>query len=111
MDFEPGDVVFVPFPYRDRLAESVRPAVVLSCHEFNRQGDLVIAAITSHGPRDGRDVPIQDWQAARLVKPSTVRMLIATVSDTRVLHTVGQLSSRDWQGLQAKLRESLEVGG
>ena len=35
MAFEPGDVVFLPFPYRDQLAESVRPAVVISRIDFN----------------------------------------------------------------------------
>ena len=30
MAFNAGDVVLVPFPYRDRLAERARPAVVVS---------------------------------------------------------------------------------
>ena len=110
MDFEPGDVVFVPFPYRDRLAEAVRPAVVVSRREFNVRGDLVIAAITSHSSRDQFDIDIKDWQQAKLVKPSTVRMLVATMADVRVQHKAGRLSDRDWKQVQAALEKAIEIG-
>ncbi len=33
MAFSAGDVVLVPFPYRDRLAERARPGVVISAQE------------------------------------------------------------------------------
>ena len=48
MAFRAGDVVLVPFPYRDRLAERARPAVVVSADAYNQHGDVVVAAITSH---------------------------------------------------------------
>jgi mRNA interferase MazF len=51
MEFDAGDVVLVPFPYRDRLAERARPAVVVSGVTYNRHGDVVVAAITSHAVR------------------------------------------------------------
>ena len=38
MAFSPGDVVLVPFPYRDRLAERARPAVVVSSAGFILSG-------------------------------------------------------------------------
>jgi mRNA-degrading endonuclease toxin of MazEF toxin-antitoxin module len=44
MAYKAGDVILIPFPYRDRLAESTRPAVVVSGDAYNQQGDLVIAA-------------------------------------------------------------------
>lgn len=55
MAYKAGDVILIPFPYRDRLAESTRPAVVVSGDAYNQQGDLVIAAITSHTPRFATD--------------------------------------------------------
>ena len=103
MVYEPRDVVFLPFPYRDRLAESVRPAVVISQPDFNQQGDVIVAAVTSHAPRWPTDVALLDWKTANLVKPSTVRMLIATVADTRIVHHVGRLTDRDWAAVQQQL--------
>lgn len=104
MAFQPGDVVLLPFPFRDRLAERARPAVVISTDAYNQQGDLIVAAITSHPARTPLDVELFDWQVANLKVPSTARMLIATVAQTRILHRVGSLSARDWQGVQLRLK-------
>ena len=68
MAYEPGDVVFLPFPYRDQLAESVRPAVIVSRIDFNQRGDVIVAAVTTHPARLSTDVTLLDWKAAKLVK-------------------------------------------
>jgi len=104
MAFEAGDVVLVPFPYRDRLAERARPAVVISSRAYNQRGDLIVAAISSHPPLFSTDFALIDWAAAGLKLPSTVRMLLATVADTRILHRVGRLSDGDWAEVQARIR-------
>jgi mRNA interferase MazF len=105
MAYDPGDVVLVPFPYRDRAAVSTRPAVVISCRAYNATEDLVIAAITSHPPRASWDCEIHDWRAAGLRLPSTVRMLLATVAGSRVQLTLGRLSDRDRGEVQQRIRE------
>lgn len=104
MAFSAGDVVLVPFPYRDRLAERARPAVVVSADAYNQHGDVVVAAITSHVPRVAMDFALMDWAAAGLKFPSTVRMLLATVASARILLHVGHLTERDWTEVQARLR-------
>ncbi len=109
MAYEPGDVVFLPFPYRDQLAESVRPAVIISRSDFNQRGDVIVAAVTTHPPRLPTDVALLDWKAAKLVKASTVRMLIATVADTRIVHHVGRLTDRDWAAVQQQLANVIEA--
>ena len=49
MAFSAGDVVLVPFPYRDRLAERTRPAVVVSADDFNRSraGLVMVVPLTT----------------------------------------------------------------
>ncbi len=42
-----GDIVLVPFPFADRSAQKLRPAVVL--HADRRHGEVVLAFITSRG--------------------------------------------------------------
>ena len=108
MAYEPGDIVFLPFPYRDQLAESVRPAVIISRTDFNQRGDVIVAAVTTHAPRWPTDVALLDWKAANLVKPSTVRMLIATVADARIVHHVGHLTNRDWEAVQQQLAKAID---
>jgi mRNA interferase MazF len=104
MAFQSRDVVLVPFPYRDRLAEKTRPAVVVSGAAYNQRGDVVIAAITSQPARFPTDYQLLDWQAAGLQFQSTVRMLLGTVAEERVVHRIGQLSDRDWAAVQNRLQ-------
>lgn len=109
MAYEPGDVVFLPFPYRDQLAESVRPAVIVSRTEFNQRGDVIVTAVTTHVPRLPTDVALLDWKSANLVKPSTARMLVATIAESRIVHHVGRLSDRDWAAVQQQLAIAISV--
>ncbi len=103
MALSAGDVVLVPFPYRDRLAEKTRPAVIVSSSAYNQKGDLVIAALTSQSPRFATDYALADWKAAGLIAPSTARMLLATVAAARVQLHIGTLSDRDWSEVQARV--------
>lgn len=109
MTYQPGDVVLLPFPFRDRLAERARPAVVLSTSDDNRHGDVIVAAVTPHPVRTSLDVHWSDWQAANPKIPSTVRMLLATVTQARILHHLGALGRADWQAVQSRLSAALAV--
>jgi mRNA interferase MazF len=104
MAYDVGDVVLVPFPYRDRETTRTRPAVVVSCSAYNDTDDLVIAGITSHPPRSTWDYELQNWGEAGLRLPSTVRMLLATVATSRVQLTIGRLTDRDWAEVQQRIR-------
>ncbi|NJM30175.1 MAG: hypothetical protein HC855_08780, partial [Rhizobiales bacterium] len=71
----PGDIVIVPFPYADQLAEKRRPALVVSAEPFNaRHGLAWVTMITSaaNAHWDG-DVTIADHAAAGLPAPSIIR--------------------------------------
>ena len=103
MAFSAGDVVLVPFPYRDRLAERTRPAVIVSGQTYNQNADLVIAAITSQPSRFDTDHELLDWDAAGLKVSSTVRMLLATVAETRVQLHIGRLTDRDWSEVKIRI--------
>ena len=106
MAYTKGDVVLVPFPFRDQAMTRVRPAVVVSEDAYNQQGDLIIAAITTHPPRFPSDYQLVDWQAANLVAPSTVRIQLATVAESRVIHHIGRLTSADLQEVEARLKQA-----
>jgi predicted alpha/beta-fold hydrolase len=48
MNYSPGDVVMVPFPFIDRPVQKLRPALVLSCSpDGEKNKHLVLAMITS----------------------------------------------------------------
>lgn len=108
--FEFGDVVLVPFPFTDQSSTKKRPAVVVSAAAYNAERpDVIVMAITSQvRPANRFDVPIQDWQQAKLLKPSVVKPVIATIEQSLVIRPLGRLSERDREALAAGLRGMLE---
>ncbi|MDE2183315.1 MAG: type II toxin-antitoxin system PemK/MazF family toxin [Alphaproteobacteria bacterium] len=108
MSFASFDVVVVPFPYADRLAEKRRPAVVVSSPALEKRHGLVwLAMVTSaSNPSWSCDVAISDLHLSGLPAASVVRSAkIATVDTARVLRRIGKLAAKDAKAMKAKLRE------
>jgi len=106
MAFAPFDLVVVPFPYADRLAEKRRPAVVISAAIVGQRYKLVwLAMVTSAiNPRWDCDVDISDLKAAGLPAPSRIRPVkIATADVARIVRRIGRLSANDAKALKSKL--------
>ncbi|HEX3675112.1 MAG TPA: type II toxin-antitoxin system PemK/MazF family toxin [Rhizomicrobium sp.] len=105
--FSPFDVVIVPFPYADRLAEKRRPAVVVSAPELSRKYGLVwLVMVTSADNRAWDcDVTVGDLKVAGLPAPSLIRPAkLATVDAARILRRIGHLSAKDARALGAELK-------
>jgi mRNA interferase MazF len=110
MDYASFDIVVVPFPYADRLAEKRRPALVVSAPALQKSYGLVwLMMITSaDNPAWDGDVAISDLKLAGLPAPSVVRPAkIATVDATRILRRIGKLAAKDARRVKDFLRGSL----
>jgi mRNA interferase MazF len=93
--FASGDVVVVPFPYTDQLAEKRRPAMVISSPELQGLGYLWVAMVTSRPAQAGLpgDIVIDDLTRAGLSAPSVVRTAkIACIEPHRVQRVAGRLT-------------------
>lgn len=98
MPFDFGTVVLVPFPFTSRIAAKRRPAVVISkLSDGMIRGDIVLMAVTSQLRVDESlgEVPVFEWQAAGLLKPSAIKPVFATLAQSLVLRTLGKLQPRD----------------
>ncbi len=107
MTFAPFDIVVVPFPYSDRLAEKRRPALVVSASALGEQLDrLWVAMITTdRGRHLHGDAQIDDLQTAGLPAASILRASkIATIEVDRVLRRAGRLSFADEAAATRALR-------
>lgn len=91
--FEAFDIVVVPFPYADRLAEKRRPALVISNRRLASLGLIWVAMITSADNASWScDVAIEDLPRAGLPAPSVVRTAkIACIEPTRIERRAGRL--------------------
>ncbi|MBS0279174.1 MAG: type II toxin-antitoxin system PemK/MazF family toxin [Proteobacteria bacterium] len=106
MKFEPFDIVVVPFPYADKLAEKRRPAVVVSKPVVSEHYKLVwLAMVTSaSNPRWDCDIDITKVSSTGLPAPSRIRPVkIATADVSRVIRRIGRLAPADRKALQDML--------
>lgn len=99
------DIVVVPFPYADRLAEKRRPALVVSSPKLARHGVIWVIMITSALNESWScDVAIADLARAGLSAPSVVRPAkIACIDPTRIVRRAGRLDKATARAVRLKL--------
>jgi mRNA interferase MazF len=104
--YDAYEVVVVPFPYSDRMAEKRRPALVISGAALDRHGVLWVAMITSANNEPWScDVPVSDLERAGLPAPSVVRTAkIACIEPARVLRRAGTLNAATARKVLSRLR-------
>ena len=104
--FAAFDVVVVPFPYADRLAEKRRPALVISNRRLAAHGLVWVAMITSADNKSwGSDVAIADLDRAGLPAPSVVRPAkVACIEPSRVDRRIGRLDKAEARKVRQRLR-------
>jgi mRNA interferase MazF len=108
MAFQRGDVVLIPFPFTDLSAKRVRPAIVVSVPEYEQNtGNIIVAQVTSRQHSLPTDYALQDWQFAGLLRPSVVRVKLATINAALVQFRTGRLSDRDLEEVDKRLRLAL----
>ena len=104
--FAAFDIVVVPFPYADRLAEKRRPALVISGAKLAPYGLVWVAMITSaDNERWPTDVGIADLVRAGLPAPSVVRPAkIACIELARIERRAGRLDKSTARMVSQRLR-------
>ncbi len=102
-----GDVILVPFPFTDQTSTKKRPAVIVSCNNYQSERfDLVLIAITSQvNPANSfGEMTITEWKVAGLIKPSIIKPVLTTIEKLLVIKKLGQLLEVDTQALKNLLQ-------
>lgn len=104
--FDPFDIVVVPFPYADRLAEKRRPGLVISNRKLAAHGLVWVVMITSaENEAWPSDVAITDLKRAGLPAPSVVRVAkIACIEQARIDRRIGKLGKVEAKAVEQRLR-------
>jgi mRNA interferase MazF len=66
-----GDIVLIKFPFTDNQSFKKRPALVI---KDTKDGDIIVARITSKSYSTIYDVEIKDWNKNGLKLPSIIRV-------------------------------------
>jgi mRNA interferase MazF len=103
------DIVIVPFPYSDRLAEKRRPGVIVSNRKLHALGVVWIVMVTSaDNPGWPGDVPIADLKRSGLPAPSIIRPAkIASIDPARILRKAGRLDKATARIVSQRVRGSI----
>src|SRR5882757_1355254 len=104
--FDAFDIVVVPFPYADRLAEKRRPALVISNRKLAPFGLIWVAMITSADNAPWScDVAIDDLARAGVPAPSVVRVAkIACIEPARIERRAGRLDRATKKAVAQRLK-------
>jgi mRNA interferase MazF len=107
--YDAFEVVVVPFPYADRLAEKRRPALVVSNRRLALHGLVWVVMITSAENEPWScDVTVSDLKRAGLPAPSVVRPAkIACIEPARIERRAGRLDKAAARAVAAQLRSFL----
>lgn len=104
------DIVVLPFPYTDRLAEKRRPALIISKPWVEKDyGLLWVAMITSaENEAWASDIEITNMIKSGLSAPSVIRPAkIATIESDRVLRKLGTLGANEKRAVKTALSKIL----
>ena len=89
-----GEIFICEFPFTSGATSKIRPALVL----FDLPQDVVICRITFVLHSGPLEVPLTDWQAAGLLKPSLARLdRLVTADRTVLVRCLGVLTAGDLQ--------------
>lgn len=108
--FSPGSVVNVVFHGAQQSKR--RPALVVSTDIYHAaRPDVIVAILTTNvaSATAATDYVLQDWVAAGLHRPSAFRAYLDCPPAHEIISVIGQLSDRDWQEVQARLRLAIAV--
>ena len=102
-----GSIVLAPFPFTDQSATKQRPAVIVSSSAYHRaRRDVILMPITSQLRVSAfGETLVQDWQAAKLLMPSAIKPVFATLDQSLLIKSLGQLSARDQTALKTVITQ------
>ena len=101
-----GEIFICQFPFTSGTGSKVRPALVL----FDLQQEAVICRVTSVHRSGPLDVPLNDWQAAGLLKPSVARLdRLVTAEKTIFLRLLGVLSPADLAAVRTTWNRQMKL--
>ena len=108
--YRSGDVIVVPFPYSDRLAQKRRPALVVSNDSLHALGLVWAVMITSaKNSSQSHDMAIVDLVRAGLSASSVIRPTkIACLEPARILRVAGTLSEAETSAARSRVRDFLQ---
>ena len=111
MDYKPGDIIVVPFPFVDSPHAKPRPALVLSSAQFNDDNHHTICAMitTASNTNWVSDTAIKKLSTTGLHVASVVRPKLFTLDNILIKKKIGSLSKSDKQKISQQYSQWISI--
>ncbi|MBI4010111.1 MAG: type II toxin-antitoxin system PemK/MazF family toxin [Candidatus Aenigmarchaeota archaeon] len=107
INFEQGEIVFIPFPFTNLKSTKKRPVLILSRTDYNRKSiDFISCGITSNIKNIDHSVLIdnKDLKEGYLPKPSRIKVnTIFTLEKSSVIRSYGKVKDEIMGRVKAEL--------
>ena len=109
--FEPGDIIWVPFPFVETLEVRSRPALVISAQPLGADLDLlwVLMITNASRPSWAGDVVIADHVAVGLPIPSKIRTEKISTFISAGSEKMGKIDAVPLSDVQARVLSYLKA--
>lgn len=104
-----GDVILVDVIFSSGTGTKLRPALVLSTNDYNKnRGEIIVSGITSNTTRihEG-DTELSEWKKAGLKVPSLATAILQTVKKDRIQKRLGQITESELKKIQENISRIL----
>jgi mRNA interferase MazF len=104
MNYQPGELFLVAFPYTSGAQTKKRAALVIL---DTGDDDVLVARVTAQPQTTVFDVRLANWRRAGLLLPSTVRLhKLATIEKTTIVRRLGVMKAGDRRQVSSVLQKA-----
>lgn len=84
--FDQRDIVLIPFPYTDLTGAKLRPALIISNENINKNSDRICCLITSNPTNEGLEIKKLNFQEGKLPFKSWIKPHRIFTIDSRIVN-------------------------
>jgi mRNA interferase MazF len=99
-------ICLAPFPFSDLSFEKIRPVLILSNNEYNKNSsELIVCAITSKLGKDySINISSKDLQKGKLFKESSIKFdTLFKIEKSLLIKTIGKLKNKKFEKIKEKV--------
>lgn len=109
MNYSKGDIILLPYPFTNLIANKVRPAVVVGS-DGEKYDDIFVVPLTSKiYTLSENEFCLENWKESGLNVPTAVKRGCILIDVELVIKKVGVLSTADLTSVNNSLKVWLEL--
>ncbi len=109
---EQGTLLLVPFPFSNQTGKKVRPVIVISNNEFNKNSeDILVVGVTSNMSKDKYTIDLtnKDLEEGKLLIPCYIKVEnILRIDKELIIKKIGKIKQSILNNVVSKISEIIK---